>query len=300
MIYRYTTTIFLLFICGLLSAQQKSFKEVKSTSLSQEWNTKDDILILGERTFITINTWSNNKVQADIEIVARHADQKQAQADLEKIDIHFQRQSKKITYSNSIKIKSPKDKPQSNLKVYLTLWIPDESNLIIKNKFGEVKGTGSLNSLDMNLEFTSLELKSFSSKVKVTSKMGDAKLENISGSLELNMDRSEAFLSDIKGSISGEFKYCNLDAYLMSKSLIKEIKAEFTPIKFYLNEQFKNQIKFECFDCKIHQVGSGDLLMLSNIDEKYEALLNSSSSNIGKVKSQLEDIQIIFTNEQSN
>ena len=99
--------ILLLLTNAVGTLAQQTHKEIKSISRSFYLEPGNKIDINGERTFINITTWEQNKIEATIEVIAKHDNQDQARNDLEKVKVYLEKNDNTITYSNCLLYTSP-------------------------------------------------------------------------------------------------------------------------------------------------------------------------------------------------
>jgi len=137
---------------------QQTYKESKVFSKDYAYEQGEKIKITGERTFITIVTWDQNKVKAEVEVISRYSNQSQAKTDLEKIQVSFKKKGKTIYYSNALAIKSANDKPKANLKTILKLYVPETATIDINSSFGEILLDGTTEKLNIISQFSATHI----------------------------------------------------------------------------------------------------------------------------------------------
>jgi len=282
-----------------LVCQDKAYKEIKSLDQTLECKEGDWLSINGERTFINLRSWDKDLIQLNVQVVSKHKDQSQAKLDLDKIQVVFDKKGKEFIYSNSIKINSPKDKPLSNLKVLLEVTVPEYLRLDIKNKFGKIDMQGKFSFIASNSQFTSLMIDDLETKARIKTEYGDAEFKDFSGELTLEADRSNVVLDNVVSQLDVDMKYGELKMHLQNAIQDQKIKAQFSPVNIEIEETFKNKVSLNCSNCKIESNDDSALSNFKSDDEDQSATISGSKGEL-ELKSEIEDIEIIFKNKLSN
>jgi len=278
-----------------LFGQDKMYKEIKTLKKEASYKKGGKILIKGERTFLVVKSWKKNHIQANIKVISRHVDQKQAKTDLEKINIVFEKKGKTLFYSNAIQVASAKDKPKSNLKVSLELFVPENALLEIENQFGKIEVEGVFNSVVSKSNFSKLLIHDFSGKAVLNTKYGDTNILQFDGPLSITADRSNLTLKDINGSLNLNIKYGELDLYYNENVGNQRIEGKYAPIKIHLPSDLRQDITLECHKCNILSNDKEQLSTEKKEGEIATAIIKHKTANhIGTIKSEFEDITIIF------
>ena len=214
---------------------QETYKEVKSLSKSIAYESGETIDISGERTFINIQVSDQSKVTAEVEIIARYKDQNQAQSDLEKIQVVFEKRGNTIYFSNAIQIQDVADKPKSNIKTILKLTIPKFASVDIKNSFGDIAINGRIDKVNLESQFCTIGLTDYIGEFTMESKYDECKLINSKGSFNINSDKSDLSLDKVSGKVKADANFGKLDIIYGDNPIIYDIKSEYTPISIYLS-----------------------------------------------------------------
>ena len=293
--------ILFIFTAGLLSAQQ-TFRETKSFSKEFAYKPGEEIKINGERTFISITRVQSNKVSAEIEVVSRYSDQVQATADLEKIKVRIDKKGKTIYYSNSLEINSPQDRPKSNLKTILKLYVPAYAEVEISNAYGELNLNGSIAKIKSTSQFCNTKCSEFNGDLEIESKYGSIECLNSNMVLKAKGNRSDLILTNTGGSIEAEVKYGSIDVSYSPYLDEIDIKGEHSPITIIVPEVLKASMVVKCKYCNINidncknisdeKISNKEhvIFLEAPIKKKVKAILTSEK----------EDIKIITTNTFTN
>ena len=61
-------------------------------------------------------------------------------------------------------------------------------------------------------------------------------IDNLDANLELDGDRSNLLLKEIKGEAKVKIKYSEVEIYPINQTIFKQFDAKFSPINIYLNQ----------------------------------------------------------------
>jgi len=298
---RILITISLLFSMTFVFGQD-TFKESKVFTKELSFKDGEEINITGERTFIYMTEWDKNIVQAEVEVVSRYKNQEQAQNDLEKVNVTFEKKGKTVYYSNALKIKSAKDKPKSNLKTILRISIPSYAKVTIKNAFGELNVEGSVEELECVSQFSSTYIKEFTGDMNIISKYGKIKCEDTNGKMNVEGNRSDLSLVRVGGEVEAGLSYGNLDIAYGLKNIIFDISTEYSPVTVILPENSKHRLNLACSDCDIN-IDNCNRVADEKISRGNHNVTIGSGSGVNpksKITSKQENITVITTNSLSN
>ena len=262
-----------------------------------DYTAGDNIKIFGERTVINFQTWNENKVDAQIEIISKHEIKRQARRDLDVLNVVFEKKGKSITYSNSIQINENDEKPKSNIKVYLTLMVPENASLEVTNKFGEIIGTGTLSELEITSQFCTSVLDYYAGNMYLNTKYDDIKIEHSKGEFEIEGDRTDIKLLKVSGKVDLDLEFGSIDVTYSPLASRYSINSEYSPITIYLPSDLKVYQEYNCKNCLI----STDRFE-KKIKKTNNLILGSPKNSISrsKINSKSKDINIISINQISN
>ncbi len=296
----------LLYILFLFSVStvfsQETFKESKVFTKALSLKADDKIQITGERTFIYLTEWDRNTVEATVEVISRYKTQEQAQEDLDKVTVTFEKKGNTLYYSNALRIKSPEDKPKSNLKTILRLSLPSYAKVNVKNAFGELNIIGSIEELETNSQFCVTSVKNNQGDMKIASKYGKVKCEDTSGKVKIEGNRSDVSLIRVGGEVNLNLSYGNLDVTCGLNSTDYDISTEYSPVTLVLPEDSKQSLELSCSDCDIDIDNCSKIIDEKISKGKHKVTIKGASNprQKPKIESKKEDITIISTNALSN
>ena len=261
-------------------AQELTYKEIKTIEKTIECNSKTSLSVKGERTFLTVQTWEKSYIQAKIEVISKHTDKTQASTDLEKINVIFDKKGRKIIYSNALRIKSPNDKPKSNLSVHVRLTIPESMDLDISNAFGEIDIMGTYGVMTLASEFTAINIHEFLGTSTLSSKYGDLNIDTYKGGLSLIADRSNLSMSDMTGNVDIEAKYGDIEIYYPLAPVSYKVQVSYSPMSIFIPSGYHEKVSLSCEDCEVISKDSSLPISYSNDGTTQNAeLFGTQSSN---------------------
>lgn len=287
-------------VAGLVSTgqAQQTYKETKSFSQSHPFEEGHNIKINGERTFMTISTWDKNMVAAEIEVISRYKEQGQAQKDLEKIKVNFEKTGNTVIYGNSILVDDDAERPKSNLKTIVHLTVPEYAEMEIKNSFGELTLIGSIRKVRLQTNFSTTSISDHKGTMRIYSKYGKVSLQNCDGHYNLEGDRSDLSIAGVGGELYAYWAYGNMDLAYDDRDHDFEIQANYTPVTLMIPEQSTTYYDIECKKCDLQIDNCNSITNEDVSSNKHKASIGIKKGNkaITKLESVREDITIISVN----
>lgn len=294
-----TKNIFILFLALFLNvaanAQKLTFKEIKTLEKQIPFKAGERLLLQGERTFMVIKSWDKDFIEAKVEVVSRFTDQEIAKTDLEKIDVLFSKKGKTHTYSNAIQLASPIEKPRSNLKVELLLYVPSTAALEIVNHFGKINIEGNFNDIEISSEFSNINISNFDGDAGVNTKYGDVQIANAKGTFAVKADRSNLLLKEVFGMLSSNIQYGEVEVFHSAQASDYKIDARYSPVKLHIPLGVDSDLSLECVQCEIVSNDEQKIYGKKKSETVTKAKLKSiKAKSGGSIRSEVEDIILVF------
>jgi hypothetical protein len=299
---RISITLLILLLITASAQGQKTYKEIKTISKTFNLANGNKLVINGERTFISIETWNKNEISAVVDIIAKHDNQKQAKSDLEKIKIVFNEDDNDIYYSNAIQLVEANDKPKSNLRTELNLKVPEYAIIDIKNIFGELSIAGSISKVKLNTKFCTNNVNNFEGSIEVNSEYDKNILQNSTAEISFKGKRSDLNLNNLNAVLNAEMSYGNLDITYSEERVNYTIKTKHTPITILALDDDLGYHNISCQSCKIDTENYGNINSNTQSKKKQTVTIGTESLNQSRsiIESELEDIKIISINRETN
>jgi hypothetical protein len=279
---------------------QETYKEVKSLTKSISYEAGEVIDISGERTFINIQVADQPDVSAEVEIIARYKEQNQAQDDLEKIQVVFEKRGNTIYFSNAIQIQDIADKPKSNIKTILNLKIPKYASVDIKNAFGDITIKGRIDKVNLESQFCTIEFTDYIGKLTMESKYDECKIINSKGSFNIDSDKSDLSLDKVSGKVKADANFGKLDIIYGDNPITYDIKSEYTPTSIYLSPRLDIFHDYTCKKCQLITEYCDENVSREASGKVNKLTIGSPSNSVSTIVAQSEDINIISINTQAN
>jgi hypothetical protein len=300
---RITHIILLVFsFCTLGVTQGLTYKEIKTIEKSIPCTNKNKLSITGERTYLKISSWNENYIKASINVISKFTNKDQASADLEKVNVVFEKSRKTIIYSNALRIKTPSDKPKSNITVTVDMRVPHGMKVDITNAFGEIEITGEYEMIESQSDFSEINIYDLSGSSDIRTKYGDISVDGYNGEMNIKADRSNIIMENVTGKMEVEASYGELEIFYPRRSAFYSVNTSYSPIALYIQEGFEEAIALTCKECSI--MGNEDVLPLKTSMNGEDT--NGMISNIkGKkptslISSEIENIKIKTYKSKSN
>ena len=292
---RITHSMVLAFFCCTLGfAQGLTYKEIKTIEKSIPCTNKNKLTISGERTYLNLSSWNENYIKASINVISKFTDKDQARTDLEKVNVVFEKSGKSIIYSNALRIKSPADKPKSNITVTVDLKVPVGMKVDITNAFGEIEISGEFDMIESQSDFSAINIYEFSGSSDIRTKYGDITVDGYNGEMDIKADRSNVTLENVTGKTEIEASYGELEIFYPRKSAFYNVNASYSPISLYIQEDFEEAVALTCKECSI--MGKEDILPLkvSTEGEDSNGIISKTKGKkpTSLISSEIENIKI--------
>jgi Toastrack DUF4097 len=224
-------TILLLFS---IEAQSQEVLQVVTKKIEKTLDFFDDykLDIEGEKADVLVNTWNQQKVRVELELIAKHSDIVVAKKDIELIKYIIEKRGNIIFIQNTMDIAENDEKPRSSLHVHYIITIPEQCPLNLKNHFGNADINDLKKQVVINSEYCKIKLTNIEGDISIQTRFGDVVGVGLAGKVSILASRSDITLTRLTGSIDIQAKYglIKIDA---DKSLIDlNIVAEKSDIMF--------------------------------------------------------------------
>lgn len=183
-------------IAGLLSGhvvgKDKGLDYEKSRKISKSYDVKSNVKLAVSNSFgrVHINTWDQNKITVDIEIIARMNNESRAQEMLDKIEIEIEESSSQISFESRLGKLKNRDKEEFEINYKVNM--PKKNALKLRNSFGGNYIGDLLGESDIDISY------------------GDFKIEKLSGLTNIKISFSDGSIAMVKkGEV--EIKYSDVE-----------------------------------------------------------------------------------------
>lgn len=206
------------------------------------------LIINGENALIYCSSYAGKTIQYQVEIVARHAEQKTAEQDLQKMKWIKGRQGKSLILRNYVELEANESQPASSLKVVYHIQLPESCPLEIHNYFGQIKLTNISSPVSINSEFAPIQLNNTNGTTEIKSKFGDISGSELRGQIHLEAQRSDIDLKGISGHLVIDAAVSKISLNQLKKLEGLDITADKSEISIIADDSFRYLLELETVD----------------------------------------------------
>lgn len=206
--------IFFMFT-NLLLSQEKEMIHVITKRINKVFPYAEgfEVNVEGNNAEIFIQTWKENRISVEIELISKHPDEAIALEDLERIKYLTERVKKKIYLRNYVTTEEGKP-TKSVLKAKYIIYVPEECPVYLKNHFGSTNVQDLVNQLRIFSNYSPINLDNIKGSVEMRTHFGDISGQSLNGNFDIKANRSNIDLQEIVGNynISANYGSINLMA----------------------------------------------------------------------------------------
>lgn len=220
-------------VSGLIA--QTTTMQVVTKKIDKSFPYKEgyELNIEGEKAEVSIETWAENSINIQLELVAKHPDKALAEAALEQMVYDAKREKNKIYVRNYIKDKDGQAEPVAKLNARYVIKVPEQCQVYLKNYFGIASIRNLSNGLRLNSEFTRVGLDNIKGDIDVRTRFGNLLAQQLDGNMNLYSRHSEITLREIKGRYDIQSQYDILRIFADENLLDLAITAEKSQVYLY-------------------------------------------------------------------
>ena len=198
-------TLFLLLILRgsilFLNAQTTLHVVSKNVNKVIDFRMGNTLEINVEKADLTIKSWASPQIKIQVELLSKHPQLDVAKADLNALKFVVETINKKLYIRNYVAIDKGKEKPTSDLRVVMTVWLPSETPIVIKNSFGKNNIQQHNGRIDLTTEFCKTKLSQLTGELAINTRFGELEGDNLNGKLTITSNRSNLMLRLLRGPI---------------------------------------------------------------------------------------------------
>jgi len=178
------------------------------------WKPGYEVEINGEKAEVLVEPAAGNTVSVRAELSARHTILDSAKADVNAWKFVVSTVGKKIYIRAYIGLPAGKPLPVSNMKAKITVSLPPQCPVNLRNKFGQARLDGLQGPVALSGEFCNFTLTNLSGKVRVDSRYGDVTGQNLGGAVQVDARRADVSLTDLHNDcqVKSEYGAVRVDA----------------------------------------------------------------------------------------
>ena len=183
-----------------LNAQTTLHVVSKNIDKTIEFKAGNSVEINLEKADLTIKSWTSPQVKIQVELLAKNPQLDAAKQDLMALKFVAERVGKTIYIRNYVAIDKGKEKPNSDLRAVITVWMPANAPVSIKNSFGKNNVQQFNGRIDLTSEFCKTKLSQLKGETTINTRFGDLEGDNFNGKLTITSNRSNLTLRILRGA----------------------------------------------------------------------------------------------------
>ena len=209
----------LLFSMGLLisgwAGAQTTLQVVTQTiQKTVPWKPGYEVEINGEKAEVLVEPATGNKIMVNAELIAKHPSLDSAKADVKAWKLVVSTVGKKVYIRVYIGLPAGKPLPASNLKAKITVQLPAQCPVNLRNKFGQARLDGLQGPVALDGDFCAFSLTNLGGKINVDSRYGNVDARHLDGPVNIQVKRADIALADLHGDcrVTSEYGAVRVDA----------------------------------------------------------------------------------------
>ncbi len=193
--------LMLLILRGGIFLSAQTTLQVVSKNVDKSLNFKmgNDLEINVEKADLMVKSWASPQVKMQVELLAKHPQLETAKKDLNALKFVAETIGKTIYIRTYVAVDKGQSKPTSDLRAVITVWLPAETPIYIKNSFGKTNVQQFSGHVDLSLEFCKTKLSQLKGEVTINTRFGDVEADNLTGKLTITSNRSNLTLKILRG-----------------------------------------------------------------------------------------------------
>lgn len=193
--------LLLLILRGGIFLNAQTTLQVVSKNVDKllDFKSGNSLEINVEKADLTVKSWASSQVKMQVELLAKHPQLETAKKDLNALKFVAETIGKTMYIRNYVAIDKGQAKPTSDLRAVITVWLPAETPIYIKNSFGKTNVQQFNGHVDLSLEFCKTKLSQLKGEVTINTRFGDVEADNLNGKLTITSNRSNLTLKMLRG-----------------------------------------------------------------------------------------------------
>lgn len=191
-----------------------------------------EVNLEGNNAEVFVETWEEQKIGIEIELISKHPDEAIAMQDLERMKYLAERVKRKI-YLRNYPSSDETTPVQAVLAAKYVIKVPESCPVYLKNQFGETNVKDLANQLRIFSEFSPINLENVSGTVDMRSKFGDITGRKLNGNFEIFARRSNVNLHEIVGNYNVTAQYSLVNLYAGQGLIDLNIDATKTDVNLF-------------------------------------------------------------------
>lgn len=184
------------------AAQDKIQVVTKTIQRQIPWKVAQKIVFNAEKATIDLQGWNRNEVGITLKLVAKHPNRSVAEQDLSTLRYAIDVKDQQIEFRNFFRITEGRTKVRSNLLAIYEVRIPQNSQISINNRYGNIF------------------LNDWQGTAKVTASFGEVQVNNVQGNLRMDVNYGDILMTQINADVSVDTKKTNITGSGLAGTLV--------------------------------------------------------------------------------
>lgn len=233
----------LFLLAGRAGAQTTLQVVTQTVQKTVAWKPGYEVEINGEKAEVLVEPADGNTVSVRAELSAKHPVLDSAKADVNAWKFVVSTVGKKIYIRAYIGLAPGQPLPVSNLKAKITVSLPKQCPVNLRNKFGQARLDGLQGPVALSGEFCNFTLTNLGGKVQVDSRYGDVTGRNLGGAVQVDAKRADVSLANLRSdcSVRSEYGAVRVDAGQDTGNLM--VKATKSDVSVQVPDRLRHNIR---------------------------------------------------------
>ncbi len=234
------------------------FAQVKVQVVSQEisksfvWQQGMSLWINAEHAEIHCTSHKANTVVMNLTITSKHEVKSTAESDIKKMKWLNETKGSKIFIRNYIELAKNETQPESAIKFIYHIQVPENCPVNIQNYFGKIMATNLHSTLQINSEFSMIDLKDLGGEKKITTLYGNISANAIEGETTIESNRSDIILVDFEGKLKINATLAQIRLSEMKPLSNIDLVAEKSEVYIKVPDLNRFAWQIEYFNCDVN------------------------------------------------
>ncbi len=222
----------LLLLGATASGQELQTNHVVEKVVTRDvaFSQNESLRIDGEKATVQVMGWDKDFVRVRLVFSAKSPDKAVAERELGYMKYALSREGNTLEIRNTFFIPPETTRTQSNLEALYELTVPRKSRVEVTDKYGNVKLEDLEGELDVTVEFGDIHLQNVEGRINVESSYGEVRGSDIGGTFSCKTGKSDVYLEDVKAHCTFNSTYGNIHLALGEKPQGLALKANRTAV----------------------------------------------------------------------
>ena len=221
-------------------------KEIHKPKLNQ-------LHVDGQNADLLITGWDNNYVDIQLDLISKHYNKTQAEADLSKLMYLIERKKNIVYIRNYVETEELSERPESVLRMIATIYVPKTYKIEIKNKIGKISISEMESDVRINTRYSNIDLTQNDGDILIRDVLGNIDVLSHSGKFELIANRSNLHLiRDTRGTYNIEARFGKVTIQDLTHVDVLTIDGDGTELNLPVFDWAKYNLNINCRNGKIH------------------------------------------------